>query len=175
MAKIEYIVVHHSATPTTWSVEDIRRLHVDENGWKDIGYHWVVHLNEEGTRAITSQGRPQNEDEHLEPWEYGAHCRGNNYRSLGICTVGNWSKEEMNPRIRTELIATLVRLCLDLKLSPEQAIRGHNEMPNTSTECPGTKVSMVRLRRDVGAYLEIVKSVMENMFLWKKSKPSGES
>jgi hypothetical protein len=94
---------------------------------------------------------------------------------LGICTVGNWSEEEMNPLIRKELVATLVRLCLDLKLSPEQAIRGHNEMPNTATECPGTKVSMVKLRRDVGMYLEIVKSVMENMLLWKKSKPSGQN
>ena len=165
MAKIEFLVVHHTATPLTWSVEDLRRLHVDERGWQDIGYHWVVRMNEDG-KAVTEEGRPQDGDEHLEPWEYGAHVRGSNSKSLGIAVVGNFSEYPMAPLIQKELLATLTKLCLHLGLSPEFAIRGHNEMPNTSTECCGKLVDMMEIRHKVSGMLQVVTDVMEK-YEWK--------
>ena len=105
MAKIEYLVVHHTATPLSTTVEELRRMHVDERGWKDIGYHWVVRVNSRGI-ALTEEGRPQDGDDHLEPWEYGAHVRGSNSMSLGIAVVGNFSEYPMAPIIQKELLAT---------------------------------------------------------------------
>jgi len=164
MARIEFLVVHHTATSLSTTVEDLRRMHVDERGWKDIGYHWVVRMNEEG-RAITEQGRPQDGDEHLEPWEYGAHVRGSNSKSLGIAVVGNYSEYPMAPLVQKELLATLTKLCLHLKLEAS-AIRGHNEMPDTATECCGKLVDMEEIRHKVSGMLQVVTDVMEK-YEWK--------
>ena len=41
MRKINDLIVHCAATYDTMDigVKEIRKVHVDENGWKDIGYH----------------------------------------------------------------------------------------------------------------------------------------
>lgn len=147
MAKIEYIVVHHTATPRYWTTVQLRDLHVNERGWRDIGYHYVIRqvLGE----VLVEEGRPQDGDDHLEPWEYGAHVQGSNARSLGICVVGNFSKEKMPPMLKAYLLLTLYKLCKKHDLDPMCAIRGHREMPKASTECPGTKVDMTDVRAAV--------------------------
>ncbi len=35
-------VIHHTATAKTTSVECIRRYHMEERGWNDIGYHYLI-------------------------------------------------------------------------------------------------------------------------------------
>lgn len=39
-----YIVLHCSATRADQNIttDDIRSWHVNDNGWSDIGYHWVI-------------------------------------------------------------------------------------------------------------------------------------
>ena len=46
MRPVDTIVIHCSATPAGRDVgaEDIRRWHRAQ-GWRDIGYHWVVRLD----------------------------------------------------------------------------------------------------------------------------------
>jgi hypothetical protein len=46
---VKYIIVHCSATPEGRDVkaEEVRRWHVEENGWSDIGYHWIIELDGE--------------------------------------------------------------------------------------------------------------------------------
>lgn len=172
MARIEYLVVHHTATPTSWTVERLRKLHVEQNGWRDIGYHYVIRLNDEGF-AETHIGRPHDGSTDLEPWEYGAHVRGSNSRSLGLAMVGNWSEDTPDPRIRVQLVGELIRLCIVHDLDSE-SIKGHNEMPDTSTECCGTLFDMEALRRDVAHQLKTVKAVITGMEIWT-SKNSGAS
>lgn len=58
---------------------EIRRWHTDPkpegNGWSDVGYHFII------TRKGTIQeGRPLTRN--------GAHTRGHNHNTLGICLVG---------------------------------------------------------------------------------------
>lgn len=74
---IEEIILHCSATPEgrNVGVEEIRRWHVKGNGWRDVGYHFVVRLD-----GSVEAGRPLR--------EAGAHCRGHNARSVGVCYVG---------------------------------------------------------------------------------------
>ena len=40
----KYVVVHCADTPADMDVgaADIRRWHVDERGWDDVGYHWII-------------------------------------------------------------------------------------------------------------------------------------
>jgi len=76
MRNIEEIIIHCSATPEgrDVSTEEIRQWHLDR-GWSDIGYHFVVELD-----GTVYDGRP------LEI--AGAHARGHNSQSIGICYVG---------------------------------------------------------------------------------------
>ena len=74
---INEIIVHCAATKPSMDigVEEIYGWHVDGNGWSDIGYHWVI--RRDGT---VEEGRPED--------CAGAHAKGHNNTSIGICLVG---------------------------------------------------------------------------------------
>jgi len=57
------------------SVDEIRRWHVEENGWDDIGYHFIITVD-----GKVHTGRPLNVQ--------GAHVMGWNRDNIGICMVG---------------------------------------------------------------------------------------
>lgn len=81
MRTINRIVLHHSASPrdtTTW--DDIYKWHVRENGWNNIGYHWLFAYD--GQNEL---GRPLK--------DVGAHAYGRNKDSLGFCLYGDFNKE----------------------------------------------------------------------------------
>lgn len=73
---IDRIIVHCSATPRGRDVRpaDIRMWHKAQ-GWKDIGYHFVVTLD-----GKVHPGRPLQMQ--------GAHCKGYNATSIGLCYIG---------------------------------------------------------------------------------------
>ena len=81
--EINLAVVHCTATNPSWYadksaedvVKEIRRWHVQERKWSDIGYHTVIHRN-----GDVVDGRPIERS--------GAHTRGLNKHSVGIALVG---------------------------------------------------------------------------------------
>lgn len=77
MRKINEIIIHCSATPEgrNFTVQQIRDWHVKGNGWRDIGYHYVIYLD-----GSVHRGRPEN--------RVGAHCTGHNANSMGVCYIG---------------------------------------------------------------------------------------
>lgn len=126
MRKIDLIVVHCSATPEGkhFSTETIRDWHVNGNGWSDIGYHWVVELD-----GKVRAGRPEQ--------RVGAHVRGYNRSSIGICYVGGMSKDMKLPKDTRSQVQreSLEQLLLELKVRyPEAIIKGHNDFSNKA--CP---------------------------------------
>jgi N-acetylmuramoyl-L-alanine amidase len=78
----DFIVVHCSATPEDMDIgaEEIRRWH-KERGWSDIGYHMVIRRN-----GSIEFGRDDD--------AVGAHVRGYNDNSIGICLVGGTNKKQ---------------------------------------------------------------------------------
>jgi hypothetical protein len=74
--KIERIVVHTAATPEGRDIgaQEIDRWH-RQRGWRMIGYHYVIRLD-----GTVEEGR----DETIP----GAHARGYNRTSIGICLIG---------------------------------------------------------------------------------------
>ena len=80
----DMIVVHCSATPPKMDIgaNEIRGWHVNGNGWRDIGYNYVIRRDGslENGRDLNKDGDPRDET--------GAHARGFNARSIGICLVG---------------------------------------------------------------------------------------
>lgn len=84
--KPEKIILHHSLTrdgaEVSWGA--IRKYHVQTLGWKDIGYHAGVELIESG-------GERGHEILFGRSWFLpGAHTKGQNHNSLGLCFVGNY-------------------------------------------------------------------------------------
>ena len=78
---IELIVVHCSATPPDMDigVAEIDKWH-RERGFNGCGYHYVIKRN-----GDIEKGRP----DHVS----GAHVKGHNEKSLGICLVGGVDKD----------------------------------------------------------------------------------
>ena len=76
-----YLVIHCSATRADQEItaEHIRRWHVDDNGWSDIGYHWVIERDGKIQHGRHAQSQ-------------GAHVRGHNHESIGICLVGGMAE-----------------------------------------------------------------------------------
>ncbi|MEA3279452.1 MAG: N-acetylmuramoyl-L-alanine amidase, partial [Thermodesulfobacteriota bacterium] len=83
--EINYIVVHCSATREGhyFDVFDIDKWHKDR-GWSGCGYHYVLNLD--GSISI---GRDVD--------YVGAHVRGHNSDSIGICLIGGLD-ESRNPK-----------------------------------------------------------------------------
>ena len=75
--KTDYIIIHCSASdvPEHDDIETIRKWHL-QRGWDDVGYHYFIDKS-----GYVYPGR------HID--EVGAHCKGYNYRSIGICLSGN--------------------------------------------------------------------------------------
>jgi len=130
--KIDTIVVHHSASPKKkTTLEQIRRWHL-ERGWRDVGYHYFLEWNERNHRYTWRTGRPID--------EAGAHCRGSNARSIGVCLAGNYMTENLDADQLRALSYMLALLCQGHGLDPDAAVKFHREMPRASTACPGKDV-----------------------------------
>jgi N-acetylmuramoyl-L-alanine amidase len=127
---IDLLVVHCSATPVTMDigVEEIRKWHTSSpRNWSDIGYHYVIRLD-----GKLERGRPL--------YKSGAHARGYNKNSIGVCIVGGVDKDmkpkntmnEAQEKTLVDLIVELDWTFLDMK------IKGHNEL--SSKACPSFDV-----------------------------------
>ena len=80
--RIALIVVHCSATRAdrSFPVEALRRCHVQERGFADIGYHFYITRDGEIHR-----GRPME--------QIGAHCKNHNRHSIGVCYEGGLDRQ----------------------------------------------------------------------------------
>lgn len=89
MKTIDAIIIHCSATKAgqNFHAKDIDRWH-REQGFKMIGYHWVIDIY-----GNVEKGRPETMT--------GAHCKGWNDRSIGICYVGGLDKDGRPADTRT--------------------------------------------------------------------------
>lgn len=162
MAKIDTIVIHHSASPQSTTLEEIRKWHVEGRGWRDVGYHLLLRMEPDG-RAALLVGRPHDDDGHLDPWEYGAHTGGHNRHSFGVCTIGNWSEQDMPPGMLEGLVLLLADLCIRWELEPFEAIKGHREMSGAATECPGLRVDLDEIRAAVAHKLDNIRELNAQM------------
>ena len=117
MRKIKEIIIHCSATKEgrNYTVADIDRWH-RERGFFCIGYHFVIYRD--GSIHV---GRSVE--------EVGAHCKGHNTVSIGVCYIGGLSKDGKPKDTRTsEQKAALKALIEQLKEEyPEATVHGHNE------------------------------------------------
>jgi N-acetylmuramoyl-L-alanine amidase len=138
-SKITVIVIHYSATPieNDNSSTDIDRMHRNR-GFNEIGYHIYIRLSgkEEFGRDLTQPGR----------FEQGAHSKGENDSSIGVCFEGGVRRSDTNLGFdsRTpEQIATMIKVIDRLQLRYlGSVVKGHRDMPGAATQCPGFNATL---------------------------------
>ena len=129
MGRIWRITVHHEAevcddggwTATVLRLRGIQKAHL-QNGWADIGYHFVIDY-----KGRIWEGRTLKYQ--------GAHARDNNEGNIGIALLGDfnvqWPTKEQKESLK--------RLLNDLRTTynvPKSRVYTHREL--VTTECPGT-------------------------------------
>lgn len=111
------IILHH-AEASHASVEDVNQWHLN-NGWTGIGYNYYI--RKDGT---IWRGRPE--------WAVGAHAKGHNDKSIGICCEGAYMTETM-PAAQLAALKDLLRDIMS-RYGSLKLLR-HKDV--NETDCPG--------------------------------------
>jgi len=138
MRKITTIVIHCSDSDfgDAKLIDEWHR----KRGFNGIGYHYVIlngvlkasdEINTEKD-GLVELGRP------LE--EVGAHVKGYNYNSIGICLIG---KNSFTEKQFKSLINILKVLRENFKTINIRRIKGHREF-NSKKTCPNFNVAAIR-------------------------------
>ena len=126
MRNINKIIIHCSATPDgkNFTVKQIDACH-RQRGFNGIGYHFVIYLD--GSihvgRALAKAG---------------AHCKGHNAHSIGVCYIGGVAADGKTPKdTRTDAQKeSLVKLITELRQQfPNASVHGHREFANKACPC----------------------------------------
>jgi N-acetylmuramoyl-L-alanine amidase len=131
MRSIKGIIIHCSATKPSMDigVKEIDKWH-KKRGWSGIGYHYVI--RRDGTLET---GRSIEKD--------GAHVKGHNKNTIGICMIGGVDSKQ-NPennftQPQFDKLNTLLQDLLFSSIVESGAyIKGHNEFSNKA--CPSFNV-----------------------------------
>ena len=131
-SKWQYIIIHHSATDEGDALS-INMMH-NRRGFKGLGYHFVINNG-------STHGKLDGQIETSPRWtkqQDGAHCKasGMNRKGIGICLVGNFSKERVS-RNQMDSLVYLVKTLKKYYKIPDSRILGHGQVPGARTECPG--------------------------------------
>lgn len=142
--------IHHSSgedgknfntlTKQKAHVRQIQDYHMDNNGWSDIGYAFMV-FQWVGLRDLRPEPRVfACRDTHFLP----AAQLGHNSNTLPICIVGNGDKETLTP----QTIALLAQLIKHYPHISPSSVLGHRD--KVSTSCPGSEfyrqIPLIRMR-----------------------------
>lgn len=119
---INYLIIHCSDTGNNNNIDAsiIHKMHINF-GWEGIGYHKVILRS-----GKIENGRP-------EFW-IGAHVKGKNKNSLGVCLIGT-------DKFTNEQFLSLKKVLLKWKKKyPNAQIIGHRDAVKTSKTCPNFNV-----------------------------------
>lgn len=130
MRNIERVILHCSATREgdDISADDIRRWHIARN-FRDIGYHFVVRLD-----GTIESGRPIS--------QVGAHSKGQNKDSIGICYIGGLdenAKPKNTMTIEQKIYIGAICRALCYALNKPLSLHGHREFSNKA--CPSFEIA----------------------------------
>lgn len=135
MRRINTVYIHCTDSPDSMDIgaKEIREWHTNKkpkgNGWKDIGYHWVVRRN-----GSVEKGREESVQ--------GAGVRGRNKNSIHIVWVG---RQSITPEQKESLFRVAYGVMKEYKLGVSD-ILGHYE-DDSSKSCPN--LDMVQFRKDL--------------------------
>ena len=125
MRAIKYIVIHCTDAPTTQSTAEILKYWRVHNGWKDVGYHYLVNAN--------------GSYDQIQPIEKPSNgVKGFNSTSIHICYKGGSGGVDTRTDKQKETLEMLVKQ-FHIKF-PDAEIKGHRDFPNVTKSCPAFSV-----------------------------------
>lgn len=159
---ISFIVIHTTLVPHA-TVESIRRYHVENKGWADIGYHCVIQRDasihsgrSEALQGAHTRNQPRAGTEIGERTRHliGAGSSAN-VNSLGIVVCGGF---HLHTNIPTQdqvnaLIGQIAVWCQTYDIDPHD-VYGHRDF-QTTKPCPGRNLYPLipTIRRSVATRL----------------------
>ncbi len=129
LSQVNYLAIHHSASPNNQTVEEIANYHSNNNGWGGIGYHFVIAKDGEVFYVgDISTAR--------------ANVANMNEQVIGICIIGNFTSGNIPSREQLDSAHLLCDFFInnypDLSnVNSWDSVAGHKELPGQSTVCPG--------------------------------------
>lgn len=159
LGDVRWIFVHTVGVPGDSTMKAIRRFHVLERGWSDVGYHFGI--------------RKDGELETGRDIDYaGAHVRGVNSRSIGVCVYGDGDTEPHTEAQRIMLLNVLRSMMKSYNV-PVERVLGHREINDlidagevgekyrTPKTCPGRLVDMDEIRAELAIPHALPEPVVE--------------
>jgi N-acetyl-anhydromuramyl-L-alanine amidase AmpD len=147
----DYLVVHTAAfTGRNCDAGVIDRWH-RQKGWSGVGYHYVI-INDQHDSLADGAVQPGRATD-----QTGAHTKGLNSQSLGICCAGHGDINDFTAAQYLSLYKLLAELMHRFSIVPANVI-GHREINKlvgrglldeqfkTSKSCPGNRVDMDAIR-----------------------------
>ena len=138
----KYIILHTAAHGKGDKDYDTSAIDIDkwhkERGWRGIGYNFVIRKN-----GTIERGRDSSIS--------GAHAKGVNSRSIGICFSGHGDISPLTEKQMKSCMNLCKQLMQKHTITVENVL-GHREVNSipgaakTSKTCPGNKVDMGEIR-----------------------------
>ena len=124
MRRIDWLVVHCTATPQSTTVASIQRYWRENLKWKSPGYHFLIEAN----------GTVHN----LQPINLPSNgVAGHNANSIHISYIGGVNGQRAVDNRTEAQKREILRLLTDLKKQfPNAKIQGHRDFPRVAKACP---------------------------------------
>jgi len=169
MEAVRYIVINHSAVPSTVTVDKIAKFHTKNMQWPGIGYHFY----------IDKQGKIFKTNE-LTSVSY--HAGRLDPISVGICVGGNFTKT-VPTQAQIASTAHLVAWLLQTFSLPLDAVKGKKEF--IDTQSPGHQwlagrmwknmlLAAIKQAQQEKAHTFAAKPLYHYLMFWQKEKTWAE-
>jgi len=135
------VVFHHSAT-AGGSAQSFDAYHRTHNGWRSLGYHFVIGNGLEMSDGAVEAGPRWKRQ------EAGAHANSNEYNAhgIGICLVGNFDLVPPSDAQLASAKALVALLCRRYNI-PASRVYGHGQIrEGGGTACPGRMFPLGKIR-----------------------------
>lgn len=133
--KTEFIVIHHTAGSDNGKISDIAKIHLKQNKWNSIGYHYFIDVD--GTVTQLRDDR-----------ECAPHSYHYNNNSVAIVLNGNFSNHPVGSAQYTSLVLLVRELMAKYGLGKD-AVKRHCDLNGNSTECPGKYFNLQQFKKDL--------------------------
>ena len=144
MRRIDYIIIHHWGSPKA-TLQSIRKRHVEELGFLDVGYHYLIGNGGGVSDGEVVVGRPI---------EMGAtQSRGFNSKSISILLAGDFNSYYPSRKQWSALVGLVKKLMQDFSVVSDNVL-GHREIypllgKEVERNCPGVKLCCDKLRKEI--------------------------
>jgi N-acetylmuramoyl-L-alanine amidase len=120
MRKIDYIVIHCTATPHNTTIESIKNYWKNVLKWKSVGYHYLIDskgkITQLADESVVTNG-----------------VAGFNSNSIHVSYIGGQFKDDRTPDQKYALKVMVHDL---KKRYPNAIVQGHRDFPKVAKACP---------------------------------------